>query len=72
MGKLVRGKHRPASLDPKLDLVGRIMDFESGQMDENQIVPFFQDLIDTGMAWQLQGSYGRAAARLIRQGECHA
>jgi hypothetical protein len=29
-----------------------------------------QHLIDTGIVWNLQGSYGRAAAHLIESGEC--
>ena len=50
------------------DLAARIMDFESGQLDEEQVVDLFQDLVDTGLAWTLQGSYGRAAQRLIDDG----
>ena len=64
--------HRPAPLDPKLDLTGRIMAFEQGDMPGEDVIPFFQDLIDTGLAWQLQGTYGRAAKALIEGGECHA
>jgi hypothetical protein len=30
----------------------------------------WQMLIDTGLAWQLQGSFGREAARLIEFGTC--
>jgi len=29
-----------------------------------------QELIDTGMAWKLEGSVGRAAMRAIEDGEC--
>jgi hypothetical protein len=29
-----------------------------------------QHLIDTGIVWSLQGSYGRAAAHLIESGDC--
>lgn len=51
-------------------LLDQIMDYEAGEMDETEMVVFFQDLIDTGMAWSLQGSYGRAAIRLIQAGHC--
>lgn len=44
--------------------------YESGQMTEDEIVEFFQQLIDNGMAWTLQGHYGRTAAYLIEQGLC--
>lgn len=30
-----------------------------------------QRLIDTGLAWQLQGFFGRTCAALIEQGHCH-
>ena len=53
-----------------LDLTGDIIAFESGEMDEEQTINFFQNLINTGLAWQLQGSYGRTAAALIEAGHC--
>ena len=53
----------------KYDLVQRIIDFETGEMQtEEEVLDFFQDLINTGMAWRLQGYYGRTAASLIDQG----
>ena len=50
------------------DVVGAIMDFESGMLATAEIVDLFQHLVDTGMAWTLQGSYGRTAERLIERG----
>ena len=39
---------------------------------EGQIIDAWQLLIDTGLAWQLQGSYGRHAQALIENGICNA
>ena len=37
---------------------------------EEQVIEAWQHLINTGMAWRLQGWFGRTAARLIEQGVC--
>jgi hypothetical protein len=37
---------------------------------EEQVIEAWQYLIDTGLAWQLQGWFGRTAAHLIGQGIC--
>lgn len=48
-----------------------IMAYEAGEIeDDDEIVKGFQQLIDSGLAWQLQGHYGRAAEMLIQQGRC--
>lgn len=39
---------------------------------EDQIVEAWQYLIDTGLAWQLQGWFGRTAQGLIENGICTA
>lgn len=44
---------------------------EYGCADWNEYVSAFQRLIDSGLVWQLQGSYGRHAVALIQAGECH-
>jgi len=38
--------------------------------DQDTQIEAWQKLIDTGVAWQLQGSFGRMAASLIEQGIC--
>lgn len=51
-----------------LDLTGAIIEFESGELEHDEVIGLFQQLVDTGLAWQLQGSYGRTASDLIRAG----
>ena len=37
---------------------------------EDQYLQAWQMLVDTGLAWQLQGWFGRTAQRLIEIGVC--
>jgi hypothetical protein len=39
---------------------------------EEQYVEAWQQLIDTGLAWELQGFFGRTAHRMIEAGMCRA
>jgi len=39
---------------------------------EDNYIRAYQYLIDTGIAWQLQGRIGRTARDLIENGDCHA
>ena len=56
--------------DPRCS-VDKFMAFESGEMNcEDEVIELFQGLIDTGLAYQLQGSYARTATHLINQGYC--
>jgi hypothetical protein len=48
-----------------------IIAYESGELDDEEIIEGFQALIDNGAAWTLQGHYGRTAAALIEAGHCH-
>ncbi len=50
--------------------VNKIIAYEQGDMDEAEVNEFFQELIDSGLAWLLQGHYGRTARRLIEAGLC--
>ncbi len=53
------------------DVVDFIIDFESGTLSDDAIIDGFQMLIDTKVIYSLQGSYQRAAKKLIDQGYCH-
>ncbi len=53
-----------------MDTVDKIIAYEGGEMSDEKMVEFFQEMIDSGMVWRLQGHYGRTANRLIEQGLC--
>lgn len=42
------------------------------EADEATQIKAWQHLIDTGVAWKLQGCFGRQAAAMIEAGVCHA
>ena len=45
-----------------------IMDYEEGKLDEAETLQMFAKLIESGLAWQLQGHYGRTASAMIKGG----
>src|SRR6476469_2048420 len=50
------------------NIIDMIVAYEQGELNEEQTIAVFQSLVDTGLAWQLQGSYGRTARNLIEAG----
>lgn len=57
-----------ASIPTRQSVTAMLMDFEDGSMNIDQTLELFSILIQTGLAWRLQGSYGRMARHLIDQG----
>lgn len=53
------------------DRISRMIAWEEGDLPRAETVELFQELIDNGMAWTLQGCYGRMAHALIEAGLCH-
>jgi hypothetical protein len=48
--------------------VNDLLAFEGGELNEEQSIALFQQLVDSGLAWKLQGAYGRTAQWLIDHG----
>lgn len=55
-----------------MDQVDQIIAYEQGDLSDDETIALFQDLINSGLAYQLQGSYGRTANALIEAGYCEA
>lgn len=51
-----------------MDLVGKIMALESGEMSPDEAVKFFSELITSGTISGLQGSYQRTARQMVDGG----
>jgi len=54
------------------DVVSNIIAYEQGDLEDEEVIYLFQQLVNSGLAWQLQGSYGRMAASLIQAGTIKA
>jgi hypothetical protein len=54
-----------------MDIVGKIMAFEQGELDNEEVYTLFQFLLDSGMIHSLQGSYQRMAEELLLAGMIH-
>ena len=48
-----------------------IAEGEQEPESDEQYIQAWQQLIDTGLAWQLQGFFGRAASATIQNGVCY-
>ena len=51
------------------DSLSFIIAYENGDLPHDEVIDSFQNLVDTGLAWQLQEHYGRMARRLLENGE---
>ena len=45
-----------------------IIQYENGELNDQEVVCLFAELVRSGLAWELQGSYGRTANALIKEG----
>tara|TARA_R100000152_G_C6769273_1_gene195063 strand:- start:1621 stop:1818 length:198 start_codon:yes stop_codon:yes gene_type:complete len=54
-----------------MDIVGKIMAFEQGELTNEEVYDLFQFLLDSGMIHTLQGSYQRMAEELLLAEKIH-
>lgn len=50
------------------DYIGAIIEFESGGLNEDQVVELIQYLHTTGIGYALQGLYGRLCQAFLEEG----
>lgn len=48
--------------------IDKIIAYEQGELHHDEIIVLFASLVKSGLAWSLQGSYGRQAQALIEAG----
>jgi len=53
-----------------MNVYDKIVDYENGDLNEDEVVEFFQYLIDNDMINKFQGHYQRMARFFIEEGLC--
>ena len=57
--------------DKAMTIIEKIIAYENGELeDAEETIKFFQEIIDSGLVWQLQGHYQRTAIALVEAGLC--
>jgi hypothetical protein len=51
-----------------MKMIDMLMAYEAGDLNEEKTVELFQNLIDSGLIFGLQGSYMRTARELVEAG----
>jgi hypothetical protein len=51
-----------------MGMVSKIIQYEQGELGTWEVIELFSELIKNGLAWTLQGQYGRSAHSLIESG----
>ncbi len=53
---------------PNYDVEEAMLAWETGKLDSDASIELFQYMVDTGLAWELRGPYGRTAWRMVEAG----
>lgn len=49
-------------------MISKLVAYETGQLDDDEVVALFQQLLDTGVLYLLQGHYLRTAQCFLKEG----
>ena len=49
-------------------MLDKIIAFEQGELNDSETIDLFQEMVNSGLVWELQGGYGRTAMNLIDRG----
>ena len=50
------------------ELTQQLIEYEQGELNDSDTIQLFQQLVDSGLAWNLQGHYGRTAYAMLEEG----
>jgi len=50
------------------ELTQQLIEYEQGELNDSETIQLFQQLVDSGLAWNLQGHYGRTAYAMLQEG----
>jgi len=56
-------------MKPSADIVSRICSYEDGELDHDEVVELFGELVADGTIYHLQGSYQRTLRALVESGD---
>ena len=60
--------NQPNKIETMKTQIDLIIAYEQGELSDFETVKLFAELVRTGLAWNLQGHYGRVAHALIEAG----
>ena len=55
-----------------METLDKIIAYEQGDLTNDETIELFQELVNSGLAWQMGGYYARRAECLIKQGKIKA
>jgi hypothetical protein len=51
-----------------MDTIARIIEYEQGELNDDEVIELFTDLLNSGLVYSLQGHYQRQCQLLLAAG----